>query len=101
MMAVLTPKELSFLRRYSRWWHLLRISSVLAENFRRLSKMVPRYLYSSTTSTGFPWMVVVTEAARSLCLLEKVTTFALVQFKLELSHHSTNSCRAGRGAVRA
>ncbi len=40
------------------------------ENFSRLSKIVPRYLYSSTSSTGSRWIKVVTAAASSLCLSE-------------------------------
>lgn len=27
------------------------------ENFHKRSKMVPRYFYSSTSSTGFPWIM--------------------------------------------
>ena len=50
----------------------------------RFSKMVPRYLYSSTTSTGFSRTVVVTAAARSLCL-EKVTTISFVFFTFSSS----------------
>ena len=78
-MSLMAPKELSFLRRCCRCWHLLRISSVLMENFSCQSKMVPRYLCSSTSSTGSPWIVVVAAAAASsLCLFEKVTTISLV-----------------------
>ena len=46
-ILLFTPKELSFLRRFCLWWHFLRISSVFEENFNWVSKMVPRYLYSS------------------------------------------------------
>lgn len=59
--------------------------------------VVRRYLYSSTSSTGFSWMVVLTAVSRSLCLLEKVTTmsFVLLTFisRHTLSHHFTNSCK--------
>lgn len=76
-----------------------RISSALEANFRMLSKILPRYNNLSIISTGFPWMVELTAAASSLCLLEKVTTISLVLFtwnsRQALSHHSTNLWRAG------
>ncbi|XP_047462090.1 angiomotin-like isoform X3 [Mugil cephalus] len=75
-----------------------RIPSVLEEKLSWQSRMVPRYLYSSTVSTGEPWIIVVTAAASSLWLLEKVTaiSFILLTFssRQEESHHSTNCCRA-------
>lgn len=37
---------------------------MLEENFRRLSKIMPRYLYSSPISTVSPWTEVVTASAR-------------------------------------
>ena len=49
-----------------------------AETERWLSKIVPKYLYYSTTSTGFPRMVVVMASASCLCLLENVTITSLV-----------------------
>ncbi|XP_053177195.1 galactose-3-O-sulfotransferase 2 [Scomber japonicus] len=44
------------------------ISSVLAENLRRLSKIMPKYLYSSTTSTGSPQRVVVMASTQTRSL---------------------------------
>lgn len=52
-------------------------SSVFEENLSKLSKMAPRYLYS-TSSTGFPWMEVMDAVASCLLLVEKVTTISLV-----------------------
>lgn len=58
--------DVSFLSRYCLCWHFLRMSSMLEEHFRRLSKVVPRYLYSSPISTVSFWTVVVTASARCL-----------------------------------
>ncbi|XP_061586857.1 NACHT, LRR and PYD domains-containing protein 3-like [Cololabis saira] len=65
----------------------------------RLSKMVPRYLYSTTVSTGFPWMVVVTAAARSLCLLEKVTTISLVLLGFSGPPEGTHHVHSPEGSL--
>lgn len=53
-MFCLVSNYLGILRRYCVGWHLkiLRITSALDEHLRKLSNMLPRYLYSATTSTG-------------------------------------------------
>ena len=78
-----------FFRRYCHCWHLLRISSVLEANLNVLSKAVPRHLYSSTISALFPWIALTAASARSLCLLERVTTVSLVFTPFQLCHQHT------------
>lgn len=68
----LTSNDLRLLSR-----NFPRISSGLEENFSRLSKIVPRYLYSSTISTGFSWMVLLTASASGLCLFPSLVLFTV------------------------
>ena len=82
-----TPKVLSFLRRYYRYWHLLRISSA----FKHTVKNCAQVLHSSTISGFVLWIVLTAATDSSLCLLEKVTTISLVfsMFNSRAINHTT------------
>lgn len=90
-MSSLVPSDFNFLSKYCLWWHFFRISSLLEKNFSKLLKIVPRYLHSSTVSTGSPWLP-------QPSVSENVTIISLVLFMLssrhEFPHHSSKFCRA-------
>ena len=52
------------------------ISSALEANSSAMSKLVPRHLYSYTSSTFLPWIVLTATAVSSLCLLKSVATIS-------------------------
>ena len=61
-MFLLSPKVLIFLRWCQQWQNLLRkLNVVLEANFNVLSKIMLRYLYSSTISTFVLWIVLTQE----------------------------------------